>query len=113
MDEIDLQEQVGKGGFGAVYKGTWRGAIVAVKHTVCNVADAESLEQSIREVVLSKKLSHPNVVQTYAWTVLTGPELAGAVSRPQTFSIFVLLLKERPFYFILRMSRYRIAERLL
>lgn len=80
MDEIDLQEQVGKGGFGAVYKGTWRGAIVAVKHALCDVADAESLEQSIREVVLSKKLSHPNVVQTYAWTVLTGANLEGAVS---------------------------------
>lgn len=80
MDEIDLQEQVGKGGFGAVYKGTWRGAIVAVKHAICNVEDAESLEQSIREVVLSKKLSHPNVVQTYAWTVLTGADAAGVVS---------------------------------
>ena len=41
--------------------------------------DADKLEQSIREVVLSKKLSHPNVVQTYAWTVLTGQEAAGAV----------------------------------
>ena len=87
MDEIDLQEQVGKGGFGAVYKGTWRGAIVAVKHAVCNVADAQSLEQSIREVVLSKKLSHPNVVQTYAWTVLTGPELADAVGFWRFFEV--------------------------
>ena len=85
MDEIDLQEQVGKGGFGAVYKGTWRGAIVAVKHAICNVEDAESLEQSIREVVLSKKLSHPNVVQTYAWTVLTGTELPTAVSPSHKF----------------------------
>lgn len=25
MEEIDLQEQIGKGGYGAVYKGTWRG----------------------------------------------------------------------------------------
>ena len=85
MDEIDLQEQVGKGGFGAVYKGTWRGAVVAVKYAVCNVEDVESLEQSIREVVLSKKMSHPNVVQTYAWTVLAGPEAAGAVSPCQFF----------------------------
>ena len=37
MDEIDLQEQVGKGGYGAVYKGTWRGAVVAVKYAICDV----------------------------------------------------------------------------
>ena len=62
MDEIDLAEQIGKGGFGAVYKGTWRGAPVAVKYAVCNVQDADSIEAAIREVVLSKKMSHPNVV---------------------------------------------------
>jgi len=82
MDEIDLQEQVGKGGYGAVYKGTWRGAVVAVKYAICDVEDADKLEQSIREVVLSKKMSHPNVVQTYAWTVLTGQDAAGAVIPP-------------------------------
>ena len=64
MDEIDLAEQIGKGGFGAVYKGTWRGAPVAVKYAVCNVQDVDSIESAIREVVLSKKMSHPHVVST-------------------------------------------------
>lgn len=64
MDEIDLAEQIGRGGFGAVYKGTWRGAPVAVKYAVCNVQDVDSIEGAIREVVLSKKMSHPNVVHS-------------------------------------------------
>ena len=64
MHEIDLAEQIGKGGFGAVYKGTWRGAPVAVKYAVCNVQDVDSIESAIREVVLSKKMSHPHVVSS-------------------------------------------------
>lgn len=67
MDEIDLAEQIGRGGFGAVYKGTWRGASVAVKYAVCNVQDVDSIEGAIREVVLSKKMSHPNVVNLPSW----------------------------------------------
>lgn len=83
MDEIDLAEQIGKGGFGAVYKGTWRGAPVAVKYGPCAVGDAEALERCLREVVLAKHMSHPNVVQTYAWTMLTGPQASHVVSACQ------------------------------
>lgn len=76
MDEIDLEEQIGRGGFGAVYKGSWRGAQVAVKYIACDVADDEAVDQSVREVVLSKKMSHPNVVQTYGFT-MTGSSSLG------------------------------------
>lgn len=75
MNEIDLEEQIGRGGFGAVYKGSWRGAQVAVKYIICDVADADAVDQSVREVVLSKKMSHPNVVQTYGFTMTGSSDL--------------------------------------
>ena len=83
MDEIDLGEQLGKGGFGMVYKGTWRGAPVAVKCGPCATDKQEDLERSLREVVLAKHMSHPNVVQTYAWTLLTGEQANNMVRPPR------------------------------
>lgn len=47
----------------AVYKASWRQAPVAVKYIVCRTDDHDSLGRAIREVVLSKKMSHPNVVR--------------------------------------------------
>mgnify|MGYP001106673897 CR=1 FL=1 len=49
----------------AVYKASWRQAPVAVKYIVCRTDDHDSLGRAIREVVLSKKMSHPNVVSTW------------------------------------------------
>ena len=31
MDELLLMEIAGKGGFGIVYKGTWKGSVAAIK----------------------------------------------------------------------------------
>jgi len=49
---------------------------VAVKYTRCDTADATALERCIREAVLSRRMSHPHVVQTFAWTVLTAEDAA-------------------------------------
>lgn len=51
----------------AVYKASWRQAPVAVKYIVCRTDDHDSLGRAIREVVLSKKMSHPNVVRRGLW----------------------------------------------
>lgn len=74
MDEVDLISKLGGGAFGSVYRGQWHGAPVAIKYIRTRTDRADSLGAAIREVMLSKKLSHPNVVQTFSWTVLTQPE---------------------------------------
>ena len=73
MDEVDLISKLGGGSFGSVYRGAWRGAPVAVKYIRTRTDKADSLGSAIREVVLSKKLTHPNIVQTFSWTVLAPP----------------------------------------
>ncbi|KAL4513700.1 hypothetical protein Ndes2437A_g00605 [Nannochloris sp. 'desiccata'] len=73
MDEVDLISKLGGGAFGSVYRGAWRGAPVAVKYIRTRTDKADSLGDAIREIVLSKKLTHPNIVQTFSWTVLAQP----------------------------------------
>lgn len=49
-------------GMHVVLQGAWRGAPCAVKFMVCDTADEKALQQATREIVLSKRLSHPHVV---------------------------------------------------
>lgn len=62
--EVQQLSWVGHGGYGAVYKGVWQGATVAAKYTVADQVDLQGARA--HEAVLSKILSHPNVVQTFA-----------------------------------------------
>ena len=47
---------------------------MAVKYITCRTDESDSLGRAIHEVVLSKKMSHPNVVQCFSWTVLSEPD---------------------------------------
>lgn len=47
-------------------QGAWRGAPCAVKFMVCDTADEKALQQATREIVLSKRLSHPHVVSRHS-----------------------------------------------
>jgi hypothetical protein len=48
------------GSQGIVYEGVWQGATVAVKWSI-----ADQLDTGAYELLFSRLLSHPNVVQTY------------------------------------------------
>jgi len=72
---IKLEGLIGKGAWGAVYKGSWKGLTVAVK-TVVFTAHADSLNKplmnearAVLEAAVCLSLSHPNIVSTYHYDV--------------------------------------------
>jgi len=61
-DEIEMSEQLGQGGYGAVYKAKWRGTEVAVKTVPSEKVTHEMARNFKEEVRIMMKLRHPNVV---------------------------------------------------
>ncbi|KXZ43294.1 hypothetical protein GPECTOR_95g683 [Gonium pectorale] len=95
LESLRIQERVGKGGYGSVYRGTYHGGEVAIKvvedpatslHLSSSLAGgagstalrAKHLHDAI-ELVASVSMSHPNIVQliTYFVDVRTAPVSSG------------------------------------
>ncbi|XP_054768825.2 E3 ubiquitin-protein ligase MIB2-like [Lytechinus pictus] len=62
-NEVKLMEMIGKGGFGEVWKGNWRGTPVAIKILTTEGSQESEVEQ---EVAVHKRALHPNIVQLMA-----------------------------------------------
>ena len=62
--EFTIGEELGEGGFGLVYRGTFRGCDVAIKKVpiVRRIPD-----RAARECDLMKELDHPNVLKLLHW----------------------------------------------
>lgn len=63
--QVELGSLIGRGSYGRVYRGTWRGALVAVKVVEHRSSTNKKLAELTRESVLSTALSHPSIVATY------------------------------------------------
>ena len=63
--EIQLAERVGRGNFGEVFKGYWRGTVVAVKKMKIpfDSDESEFLASFEHEAEIMRSLRHPNVLQ--------------------------------------------------
>jgi len=64
-DELELEQKIGAGSFGEVFKATWRGAQVAVKRLInMDDDDNEMVEEFLREASMMDLLgNHPNVIK--------------------------------------------------
>lgn len=60
-DDLEFTAEIGKGGFGSVYKGEYFGTPVAIKRIV--EEDPDGLLYLEREVNVLKGMRHPNIVQ--------------------------------------------------
>ncbi|KAG2453164.1 hypothetical protein HYH02_002489 [Chlamydomonas schloesseri] len=81
LDDLELVSVLGEGSYGRVYRALWRGTTVAVKVILlpAHMSGRERHERmAVMEAAISSSLSHPNVVQTYTYTV---EEVQGAKAR--------------------------------
>ncbi|KAN0024110.1 hypothetical protein ACTFIV_008506 [Dictyostelium citrinum] len=63
IHQIKISVRIGKGNYGEVYLGTWRGSQVAVKKLPAHNLNENILKEFNREINLMKNLRHPNVIQ--------------------------------------------------
>lgn len=63
MSEVEIGPRIGKGNFGEVFKGLWRGVPIAVKKIPAHNISEQFWKEFHKELNLMKSLRHPNVLQ--------------------------------------------------
>ncbi|XP_030489676.2 serine/threonine-protein kinase CTR1 isoform X2 [Cannabis sativa] len=89
--ELALEEKIGSGSFGTVYRAKWRGSDVAVKVLKEQDFHAKHFKEFLEEVAIMKRLQHSNIVR-----------FIGAITQPPNFSIVTEYLKNGCLYKLLR-----------
>ena len=80
LEDLVLLEILGKGGFGTVFRGLWRGTTAAVKVMYARQHERQAMKDALEMAVLTT-LSHPHIVQMYS--CLTNMVEDAGRSRPE------------------------------
>jgi len=97
---VQLLQELGKGSFGTVYRGVWRGLDVACKRLIFSQLSGLHTDAGrrsvLQEAALNASLSHPNIVATYSYDMrpLGAGKGAGdaATARPQGITDWQLFI---------------------
>jgi serine/threonine protein kinase len=57
---------LGEGGFAKVFRGEWRGLVVAVKVVADDATNDKLVMKNAHEIAILAALSHPNIIQVRA-----------------------------------------------
>ncbi|GAM19521.1 hypothetical protein SAMD00019534_026960 [Acytostelium subglobosum LB1] len=90
ITEIKLGERIGKGNFGEVFKGQWRGAVVAIKKLPAHNITESVMREFHREIDLMKNLRHPNVIQ-FLGSCTIPPNICICTEYMQRGSLYTIL----------------------
>ncbi|XP_024520866.1 serine/threonine-protein kinase CTR1 isoform X1 [Selaginella moellendorffii] len=95
-EELVLKERLGGGSFGTVHLADWQGTDVAVKILLDQDATQELLSELTREIVILRRLRHPNIVL-----------FMGAVTKPPHLSIVTEYLPRGTLFRLLHTPKAR------
>lgn len=82
---------LGRGGFGEVFRGSWRGQPVAIKQLLLKKLTSRARKEFIQEIDIASKLSHPSLVPLF-----------GAVIEPNCVAMVMELMEGGSLYHLLQ-----------
>ncbi len=100
--ELQFDKELGKGGFGVVYRGTWRHIDVAVKQLLMDNISPEAAEEFTKEAQMMANLRHDNIVQFRGYCV--SPHYCIVMEYMPNGSLFHILRSNQPLDWPLRFS---------
>jgi hypothetical protein len=87
--DLEVGEVIGKGYFGEVRRGTWKGIPVALKYIYRDLQSVKEKNMFFKEISILSKLRHPNVITLLGWSRIasltaTSPRTASLSSMSTT-----------------------------